>query len=606
MSTADLQLVSVARDVRTEWRRRWENATPRTQTRIQVGVFLTVVVIAYQYSLRTLAQSLNLDTPLAYIGLVPAIALGLAAIRSRPKTPELAIHDRQLDYIVGLPLLLIAAGMNLTLPRRLSTMFWVWRIDLLSLPFFVAGVAAIIFGVRALWRQRLPVAYLFLAWPLPYSVLLLRELGTFTSFTLSGLRLALHVVHVATATNVGDRSLFRVVHNGRPFTLSVVSACAGVNGMVGFLLVGMAFGAAVTGPRFRKSLWLALGLLLLWCVNLGRLLLIFWTGQEFGEHFAIKVLHPFVGLVTFNLGVLAMLLLLKPFGLRIGLPGTSAMGPVAQDTRVKIRRRPPAVPTVYAAIAVVLVAATVIGVSNAGLRAYDLVAGATGEPKLASYLAYPASPAGWKANFSAEYDWAKPYFGESSTWYRYSYTSTLSGGDLHASLPVIADVIDTKDLFSFSAYGVEACYRFHGYSLRNVVQVSLGGGIAGQALSYAAKNHGDWSIVYWIWPVKSGSSTRYERVILYMLNSSDGTVSTRGIGGVTNVRGSLNPKDATQNRLIAVRSFLVTFAREIVRAQVNVAQGSVLSRPVQRPSKVPFIINGKLNPIFHINSTPSQ
>ena len=601
MSTLEFPLGGAARDVRTEWRRRWTDATPTTQTRIQVGAFLTVVVIAYHYSLRTLVQSLNLDTPLAYIGLVPAIALGLAAVRSRPRSPEPAIHDRQLDYIVGIPLLLIAAGMNLALPRRLSTMFWVWRIDLLSLPFFVAGVAAIIFGVRALWRQRLPVAYLFLAWPLPYSVLLLRELGTFTGFTLSGLRLALHVVHVATATNVGDGSVFRVVHAGKPFSLSVVSACAGVNGMVGFLLVGMAFGAVVTGPRLRKSLWLAGGLLLLWLVNLGRLLFIFWTGQEFGEHFAIKVLHPFVGLVTFNLGVLAMLVLLKPFRLRIGLPGMGAEASRRQDTAVKVRRRSPAVPTVYAAIAVVLVLGTIIGVSNANLRAYDLVAGATGEPKLASYLAYPASPAGWKANFSAQYDWAKPYFGESSTWYRYSYTSTLSGGDLHATLPVIADVIDSKDLFSFSAYGVEACYKFHGYSLRNLAQVSLGGGIAGQALSYTAKNHGDWSIVYWIWPVKNGSSTRYERVILYMLNTSDGTVSAPGIGGITNIHGSLNPKDATQNRLIAVRAFLVAFAREIVRGQVNVAQGSVLSRPRASAAKVPFIINGKLNPLIHAN-----
>ena len=243
-----------------------------------------------------------------------------------------------------------------------------------------------------------------------------------------------------------------------------------------------------------------------------------------------------------------------------------------------------------------------MGVSNAGLRAYDIVAGATGEPKLASYLAYPASPVGWKANFSEEFNWAKPYFGESSTWYRYVYSSTLSGGDLHADLPVIADVVDTKDLFSFSAYGVEACYRFHGYSLRNVVQVNLGGGITGQALSYTAKNHGDWSIVYWIWPVKNGSSTRYERVIFYMLNTGDTPISAPGATGLTNVRGSLNPRDESQRRLLAVRAFLVAFAREVVHSQGTVAQGSVLARPVPaRPQKIPFIVNGKVNPVILAN-----
>ena len=63
-------------------------------------------------------------------------------------------------------------------------MFWVWRIDLLTLPVFVAGAVAIIFGVRVLWRQKLAVGYLFLGWPYPYSSVLLRVLDAFTTATL--------------------------------------------------------------------------------------------------------------------------------------------------------------------------------------------------------------------------------------------------------------------------------------------------------------------------------------------------------------------------------------------------------------------------------------
>ena len=39
------------------------------------------------------------------------------------------------------------------------------------------------------------------------------------------------------------------------------------------------------------------------------------------------------------------------------------------------------------------------------------------------------------------------------------------GEILHTDVPVVADVIDSPDLESFSAYGVEACYQFHGYAL---------------------------------------------------------------------------------------------------------------------------------------------
>ena len=114
------------------------------------------------------------------------------------------------------------------------------------------------------------------------------------------------------------------------------------------------------------------------------------------------------------------------------------------------------------------------------------------------------------------------------------------GGNLHAYVPVIADVINTPDLSTFSAYGIENCYQFHGYTLADVAQVSLPGGIAGQAMSYTSQQFGSWSIVYWIVPVKMGTSTNYERVVLYVQNSGNGTI-VPGLtsNGVRNLSGSL-------------------------------------------------------------------
>ena len=153
---------------------------PRVRTTVQMTVLLVVVGVAYNYSLSTLIQNAGLETPLAYVSLVPAIALALAAVRARPIRPEPAIHDRQVDYIVGLPLVGGALAANLLLPGKMSAMFWVWRIDLLTLPVFVAGAVAIIFGVRVMLRQKLAIGYLVLGWPYPYSSVLLRVLDAFT------------------------------------------------------------------------------------------------------------------------------------------------------------------------------------------------------------------------------------------------------------------------------------------------------------------------------------------------------------------------------------------------------------------------------------------
>src|SRR5580692_5150955 len=315
--TNQQQVLSVFREVLILAQSYWINTVPRTRTSVQMAALLGVVVIAYSYSLTTLLQLADLNTPLAYVSLVPLISLMLAYMHAKPRQAEPAIHDRQTDYIIGIPLMVAAYLVNRLLPSKLSAMFWVWRIDLLTLPFFVAGAVAVIFGVRVLWRQKVAVGFLFLAWPYPYSTVLLSVLNAFTSATLFAMAWVVKTTHIATLEGPLSGGVFSVVHNGHAFSLSVVSACSGVSSVVGFLLVGTAFAATVRGPWIRKLIWLAGGMVLLWVINVGRITLIFWAGKQAGEHFAIDILHPYIGLFTFTIGVVIMILFIKPMGLRL-------------------------------------------------------------------------------------------------------------------------------------------------------------------------------------------------------------------------------------------------------------------------------------------------
>jgi exosortase/archaeosortase family protein len=560
------------------WRRRWTDASQSTRTWIQVGVLLGAVLIAYNYSLSTLLESANQQTPLAYISLVPAIALGLAAVRSRPLKPEPPIYDRQVDYAIGIPLILTAVAINELLPARMSALFWFYRVDLFSLPIFVAGAVAIIFGCRVLWRQKLAIAFLFLAWPYPYQKYLLGVLNAFTNVTLLAMERVAEWTHLATPAVSAGNALFSVNHHGKIFTLSIVSACSGVNGVVGFLLVGSAFAAIVRGPIVRKVLWLTGGMILLFALNLGRITFIFFAGRQWGESIALNVFHPFIGLVLFCVGVVVMLLLIRPLGMRIqiGAPSppaapndtapVSSFGSPAETQKRKVTL---AVPRVSLAIVAVVVAALVIGVSNVGLTSYNLVAGVAGEAKLTAYIQGPVAPPGWGARYENTYAWAKPLFGDTSVWDRYLMRSEGSN-PLRTNAPVVADVINTPDLSSFSAFGVQNCYTFHGYALADVTQVSLAGGITGQAMSYTSQQFGSWSIVYWIVPVKMDTgSTSYERVVLYVQNSGQGVV-VRGLttaDSLHNIGGALNASNAADHALINNRTFLVAFADQLINAQ---------------------------------------
>jgi exosortase/archaeosortase family protein len=567
------QIFAGVRRVRILAQSLWVNTVPRTRTSVQMAALLGIVVIAYSYSLSTLLQLADLNTPLAYVSLVPLISLILAAVHSQPIRPEPSIHDRQTDYIVGLPLMGAALLVNFLLPSKLSAMFWVWRIDLLTLPFFVAGAVAVIFGVRVLWRQKLAVGFLILAWPYPYTTVLLGVLNAFTTATLYGMNQIVKVAHIAKLVGALSGGVFSVAHDGHTFNLSVVSACSGASSVVGFLLVGTAFAAIVRGPWIRKILWLIGGMVLLWVINLGRITLIFWSGQHFGEHFAIAVLHPFIGLVTFTVGVGIMILCIKPMGLHLSVgearraDGNAALASSKGDTRAK---GPVAVPKVYLAVVVVLILGILVGFSNVGLQTYNLVANVAGESKLVSYVDGPVAPIGWSSRYETTYTWAQPLFGDGSVWDRYILTPH-QGGDLPARSSVVADVIDTPQLETFSAYGVEQCYQFHGYSLANVSQVSLGGGITGQTLAYTSQQYGSWTIVYWIVPVEHGTTTVYERVVLYVQNAHGAIATTTkgqqsGIKTIAGQSGSDNPQQVV---LLENRDFLVAYARELIGVQAS-------------------------------------
>ncbi len=547
-------------------------ASPAADLYRRAAVLLTLVGVAYHYSLETLARSLTTQTPLAYLGLVPVFALFLAAALVRPAIDEPSIHDRQIDYIIGVPLLVAAVAFNVIMPVRLSTMFWLWRLDVVSLPLFTAGATALLFGTRALWRLKIPVLFLILAWPLPYTSFLVNWLNAFTDTTLWALNGVLHVVAVAHPLPQQGQGIYFVNHGHAGFQVGVASACSGVNGFVGYGLVALAFLVVVNGSWIRKATWLACGLAAAWSSNVLRIVIVLVVGHIAGEKVAIDILHPVIGLVLFNLVVIGMLLVVRRFGLET----TFSRARPARSAVDEVRR---AVPKVGLAIGVVTVFVVVAAIANSSLRSYDLVESTLGEPRLTAFTTTQATPAGWTVTQTNAYTWAKPFFGEDSTWLRYQFNWTGAGSSLESGTPVIADVIATSDLSSFSTYGIEACYRFHGFKLYSIATVYLGNGVTGNALTYYNSTiHSDWSTVYWHWPVLTPDGrTRYERMTLMMINSgvvkiaggaaTPGLAQSIGVG----VQNALSGARTTDARLAQTRAFLIAFARTLINDQATMS-----------------------------------
>ena len=516
--------------------------------RLPVRAILLVLVVAaaYHYSLDTLVRGLTLQTPLAYLALVPVVAAALAWVRLAREPAPLPIHDRHLDYIVGLSLVGLAVVIAVVAPGGM--LFWLDRYDLLGLPFFVAGLVALFYGVRRLWALKVPIGFLFLAWPVPYAPLLGDGIRIFTALTASAVAAVTRWLGTA-VPSTADPTLYTVGKGADAFVVSIGSACSGVNGFVGFILIGGALAYAVRGSAIRRVTWLAVGLALIWLLNAARIEAIFVAGSTYGRQTALEILHPVAGLIAFNLGVMAMLLTAEPFGLRFT--------GVAPRPAGALRLGPP-VRRIEVPVLVALNVALVLGIVNAGYARFEAISTDLGEAKLTAFDARVSSVPDWEYAYVGRYDQATQYFGPRATWERVLYSSRPTAS-LRSSVPVYVDTIDTDDPGTLAAYGLDACYEFHGYRIEGAADVDLGP-VNAHVIDYriARDGGGDWSAIWWEWPYAKGTTRMYQRVVVFLTGGPAATFD--GVAGPAVSTGA--------DRFAATDRFLVALATEMVRFQV--------------------------------------
>jgi exosortase len=537
-----------------------------------LGARLAVVAVAttaaYRYTLSTLLAGLSLDSPLAYLGLVPVLSLALAVVVLRRPNDDHDIHDRQVDLLVGLPLIGIALLLMLVLPQRLDSEFWLWRLDVLSLPLFAAGLVAVLMGTRMMWRLRAPLAFLLVAWPVPWSRLLERLDPALLSSTTSALRGLTSLLPVAQPYGSGgDGGMFEVTTQQGSFVVTVASACAGASSTLGFLLLGSAALLVARGSRRGKFLWLGTGLIVAWTANLVRIVVLLAVGHWRGQHVAIDVVHPVLGTALFAATSVLMVLLLPRFGLTLRPPDVLARPSRAKTGLLASR------PATRGALVLGLVVATVAtGQANGALAKNEQIAGPLGQARVPAFSASPAGLRGWHIGDAGEYQQAARYFGAGATWHRLLYhSSQVVPGTQLGGLPVSVDAVDTGSRRALKAFSVQACYAFHRFEVSSHRKVDLVPGLRGELFTYYnRRDHRDWTTLAWEWPVLRGGTSGFERVVLIIVDVKG--VPVPGLDGRP-VAGSEHER--TPVRLAAQRDFLASFAQRLVgRALQTTAAGS--------------------------------
>jgi hypothetical protein len=490
----------------------------------------------------------------------------MAVVEGRKPCHGADIHDRYVDWIIGLPLLLAALVIVVLLPAHFSLFFWLWRLDLLSLPVFVAGAVSLVFGLRALWRFRIPIGFLALTWPLPQSGLAAIGLSLISASSQAGLALAVQVFPMirpatAAAALLPPDTQLQVIPVG--------FAEAATNFVAAFVIAALAVLFLIRGSWPRKLTWLASGTALTWLLILGALLINGSAPSPFS--------------LTLSIGGLVVMVLALP---AFGLPSPTALLAPASRMTGRGQERVVRVPVARArwALCAVLLAAVFAALAGSTMSRFDLLLGPMGQARLSEFGDSVPRVTGWVAVLDERAPEIGGRLGSDVTWRRYRYRPLIDWSPADpASSPMIVDILASPRPVGPPKYGVDARYGVHERVVDQHV-VDLGAGLTGELAAYAQRNGAiDWVSVSWDWPVQTLGSRRYEHVIVSLwvpgtprlvLPTVDrsGWMERAQLAVADWLDGSRTvPLDSS---VLAGRDLLVGFATEMVRTAVTEAQSS--------------------------------
>ena len=534
----------------------------------RLWIAILAVAVAYHFSLKTLAADWRYDTPLADLVLVPPLAGALLIVACRRHRYVAFLRLGRFDLVVAALLFLCTITLNSVGPILWSKYFWAARIDLLTLPLFAAAVVVLLFGARAIVPLAFPVLFLLLAWPLPYIAVLERALAAFTGATTAAVGWITASSHLAAAVPGSGGSRYIVSHDGTPTVVAIASACSGVNSLVGFGIVGIAALWLVRGRLIGRLGWLIAGATLVWALNVLRIVAVFLTVRQWGEHAAFDLLHPVAGIVALNLGFLLLLRLLPLFGLRrrrfdeleiVDTPLARAATPGHQATPGRIATR----------LALLVLASSALALANGQLgnaaRGYDN----TGRPALAAFVEQPLVGPGWSVQRLQRIRWAAQYYGPHSTWVRYRLRpKDVANGRKRFTAWI--DAVLSSDLGALDAYTLAHCYAFHGFHVDVARRLDLGSGVIGQLFVYRT-SEATWHAVAWQWPVLNQKRVDHERIVLLASTfARPGQVEAAHSGWLTDeLLGYLNTNARNRDRNRELSRALTALGSQIVAARIE-------------------------------------
>lgn len=144
---------------------------PSLRPTVRAVAFGMAMVVAGHRLGREAIDVIQVRSPFRPLLLAPLAALVVGLLRARFHRRRVHVHDRDVDMVVVVALLVVGFGITVLLDGRLWWAASVVRLDILTAPVFLGAMVCVLYGTRTAIEQLPTFWVLGSMWPVPYVLL---------------------------------------------------------------------------------------------------------------------------------------------------------------------------------------------------------------------------------------------------------------------------------------------------------------------------------------------------------------------------------------------------------------------------------------------------
>ncbi len=277
---------------------------------LKISAILALTIAFFFNDLAVVFNDALLNETTNYVLIIPFIFVYLIW-RKRKMLSAVVPFENKPQFTTKRALTILAGAMLTSIAVMIywygSYTFTPIEYHMLTLPIFVTSLVLILFNFQKLRQAAFPIVFLFFLVP-PPSEILYAIGGTLSKISSTVSSGVVNLIGIPTnlITEYGNPLIILTRPDGTSIQFSVDIACSGVYSLIAFAVFAVFVAFLIREGIWKKIALIAVGIPIIYALNVFRITMLLLTGYQLGESFALQTFHLLGGWVLIFIGTLLL------------------------------------------------------------------------------------------------------------------------------------------------------------------------------------------------------------------------------------------------------------------------------------------------------------